>query len=172
MNKIKVLELEELDGLQVLVHDGGTIQTLSHTHIRSNGRVDNRKGKILHPKIDRYGYKAVCLTNNGKRKHYTVHKLVASAFIPNPSNKPTVNHKNGIKTDTRVENLEWATQREQKRHSIIHHLCDKNLSALAEASRRQSRKVFFRGKEFPSINAARRANKVAWRTIIKEGVFL
>lgn len=66
---------------------------------------------------NRYGYMYVVLYKDGKRKIRTIHQLVAQAFIPNPENKPQVNHINGDKTDNRVENLEWVTASENKLHS-------------------------------------------------------
>ena len=62
------------------------------------------------------GYQRVNLSVDGFPKSFAVHRLVAEAFIPNPENKPTVNHINEIKIDNRVGNLEWATNKEQNNH--------------------------------------------------------
>lgn len=63
------------------------------------------------------GYKYIILCKNNIRKSYKVHRLVALAFIPNPKNKFTVNHKDCDKSNNNVNNLEWATQTENIRHS-------------------------------------------------------
>lgn len=64
------------------------------------------------------GYLYLSLSKNGVWKNYRVNRLIAQTFIPNPENKPTVNHINGIKTDNMVENLEWNTIGENVRHAI------------------------------------------------------
>lgn len=68
--------------------------------------------------FNKTGYKNVDLCFNGSVKKKTVHRIVAISFIPNPENKPQVNHINGIKADNRVENLEWNTRSENQLHSI------------------------------------------------------
>ena len=68
--------------------------------------------------IDRYGYVKRVLCKQGKNYNITEHRLVAYAFIENLENKATINHINGIKTDNRVENLEWNTNLENKQHAV------------------------------------------------------
>ncbi len=84
------------------------------------GRIRNqrRKGSILKPVKHENGYTFVMLSKNGAKKINSIHRIVAEAFIPNPENKPQVNHKNGIRNDNRLENLEWVTCSENAIHSF------------------------------------------------------
>lgn len=77
------------------------------------------QGKNISALADKRGYPRVWLTDSkGKGRAIRIHKAVAITFIPNPENKRTINHKNGIKTDNRVENLEWNTDSENMKHSF------------------------------------------------------
>lgn len=91
----------------------------SNYSVSTVGRVRNDKtGKILKPWLTSYGYPAVSLWTNGSMHKYPVHRLVAETFIPNPDNKPCIDHINTIPTDNRVENLHWVTHKENSRNPI------------------------------------------------------
>ena len=74
--------------------------------------------KLLKFFLDIRGYQIVTLSKNSKLKHFRIHKLVAEAFINNINNKPYINHKDGIKTNNRIGNLEWVTQSENEKHAF------------------------------------------------------
>ena len=86
----------------------GLYQISSLGRVRSFKNFHGIKECVMSPGISR-GYYHVALYKDLKLKRYYVHRLVAMAFIPNPDNLPLINHKNEIKTDNRVENLEWCT---------------------------------------------------------------
>jgi hypothetical protein len=65
-----------------------------------------------------HGYKQVGLSKSGMQKTFGVHRIVAQTFIPNPNRYLCVNHKNGVKTDNSVNNLEWCTHSQNSRHAI------------------------------------------------------
>lgn len=77
----------------------------------------HKKSVELKGEIDKDGYKRVLIYIDGKRKKFFVHRLVAQTFIPNPENKPQVNHKDGNKLNNHVNNLEWVTNKENINHA-------------------------------------------------------
>lgn len=87
----------------------GRVKSLNYNH--------TGKENILNPIKNNRGYLQVSLCINGKRKAYKIHRLVCETFLNNPENKKTVNHRNGIKTDNRLDNLEFATHSENHKHA-------------------------------------------------------
>jgi hypothetical protein len=105
---------KDIDGYEGLYQASinGEIKSLPKDH-----RYGSKVEKILKPRTKKENdYARVCLCKDGKVKSFRRARLIAITFIPNPENKYSVNHINGIKSDDRIENLEWATASEQNYH--------------------------------------------------------
>lgn len=87
----------------------------------TSGMIVSKKSgqfRALKPWISKHGYALVDLSVKGKIQHKSVHRLMALTYLPNPENKPEVNHKNGDKLNNEISNLEWATKSENITHSF------------------------------------------------------
>ena len=111
----------------------GFYEISKHGIIRSVERVistgaGNRKilSHVISTRINNCGYVEIRLSKEGNRKSTFLHVLLAKVFIPNPEEKPEINHKNGVKTDNSLENLEWVSHSENVRHAYNLGLCKKH----------------------------------------------
>lgn len=89
--------------------------------VNEEGQVRNdRRGRVLKPRLTDKGYLEYCLYNKGKSRMLKGHRIVAIAHIPNPNNLPEVNHLDEDKTNNHKLNLEWCTRQENVEHSSAH----------------------------------------------------
>lgn len=101
------------------IHPDGHIKALARTISRGRGILQKRKERIMKIHNNADGYPQVRLRNlNGDRRTISVHRLIATTFIPNPNHLPEVNHINAIKTDNSIHNLEWMSHKENVCHAF------------------------------------------------------
>ena len=96
------------EGLYLVSNLGRVFSTPKTTHC----------GHVMKQNTNWAGYKTVCLSKEGVKKFFSVHRLVSIAFIDNVKNKKEVNHINGIRSDNRLSNLEWVTRSENEKHAF------------------------------------------------------
>jgi len=146
-------------GTQIIEHWKAIAECNGEYYISDHGQVKSYKRgreRILKPYlVGDLGnqYLAIGICTNGKRKNHKIHKLIALYFIPNPFNKLTVNHKDCNKTNNNIDNLEWATQKENIRHAWQNGLCELNRNSV---SIRQSKPVIdiVTNKKYDSLTKA------------------
>ena len=132
--------------------------------INVNGKIvslhEKNYYKELTQRISNKGYWTVRLSKNAKQTIILVHRLIALAFVPNPDNKPYVNHKNGNKLDYQISNLEWVTAKENMKHAFEQGLCYRfkpNNRAVIDNCN---------GKRFKSITKAAEAYGLPYSTLL------
>lgn len=132
--------------------------------VSSDGRVGSRKRgglSILKPRPVGEGYFGVSISTGGVKRNRYIHRLVAEAFLgPRPTPKHEVNHKNGVRSDNRDNNLEWVTRSENQRHrfDVLKHGQTRGenhcLAKLTEANVREIRTLVASGDSQKTIAAA------------------
>lgn len=145
--------------------------------INEFGVIKGKRTEYLNQYFDKDGYMFTALqTRKNKRITVKVHRIMGICFIPNFDNKPQINHKNGIKNDNRIENLEWCTEEENVNHSFDNHLQKAILGNNNKLSYQQVFEIYQNKDNFSASHFARKydvnlgtikflLNKGTWRWI-------
>lgn len=124
--KVIVKDIVGYEGLYIIDNLGNVVSLP-----KFQGRRIHNKYKILKPKLNaRTGYLEIYLSKDGKGKTFLLHRLLAKHFIPNTENLENINHINGIKTDNRLENLEWCTKQQNTKHAFENNLGNFKIEAM------------------------------------------
>jgi hypothetical protein len=138
-------DIEDFEDLYQ-VSNIGKIKSLPKT-VNGNGRSNSTrflKERIRKQHINKKGYYGIVLCKDGKMYYGETHRIIAKAFIPNPLNLSQVNHKNGIKSDNRIENLEWCDASYNIKHAVNMGLLPKPIgerNAMAKLSEKQVQEI-------------------------------
>jgi len=117
---------------EYLISDEGEIKGMER-FVKHRSGVKMIKEHILAKRMDRSGYWTVRLSKDGKDSTFLVHRLLAGAFLSNLFNYPQVNHRNGMKSDNRLDNLEWVTASQNTLHAYQHDLIKLNKKRVVDS---------------------------------------
>lgn len=167
---ILIEEWREIEGYEGLyqVSNLGRVRSLDRVVMKSNSVLLPVKGRILKPRPDNGGYIRVCLSKNAIEIDYSVHRLVAMAFLSNPYNLPEVNHKDENKRNNCVENLEWCTSLYNNNygsHNKRHSKTCKKKKLFIGGSNPRSRKVVCENIVFDCIKECAKHYGVNYHTM-------
>ena len=142
------------------VSNHGNVRSLDRTTLGRDGVKYPHKGVVFKPTTNKNGYKYVVLKKDGGFKGYTVHGLVARAFVEKANGKTEVNHKDGDKTNNRVSNLEWVTHSENEKHAVKTGLLNMAKAQMisAEQHRKPVRQIGEDGKVLAVFESATEAS--------------
>lgn len=160
---------KDIDGYEghYQISNYGRVKSLARIRKYKLNDYAKHKERILKLNLTYKGYHSIGLSKNNKRKTYFVHRLVALAFIPNPENKPEVNHNDGNKTNNNDWNLKWNTGKENVIHSIKHLKCKRacgEKTAIAKLTEkevleiRRLYQIYYNAQKYSPINLAKRYN--------------
>lgn len=159
------------------VSNKGNVKSLQRLVYSKNGSYRTVKGSYISLVVNNKGYFKIILHFKGLRTHVVAHRLVAIAFIPNPENKPQVNHKDGNKLNNNDWNLEWNTSLENVKHSwnngLSKHLygekgrnsklTDKDILEIRKSNK--SRKELSNYFNVSYMNIVSILNRITWKHI-------
>lgn len=133
----------------------GLYQISNFGNVKSFNCKMYKQGFIMKQSLNHKGYKIAYFIKNRKKKTISVHRLVALNFIDNPSNKPQVNHINGVKHDNHYSNLEWSTNSENMKHAFLI-----GLKVFSEKRRMQMNKKVLDANAGIIYNSAKEASTI------------
>lgn len=131
-------DIKGFEGLYQISNQG-RLRSLDRPVKQRSNSIQVKKGKLIIQSKNHKGYPLANVSKGNKRYSRATHRLVAEAFIPNPENKPQINHIDGNKENNSVSNLDWVTASENIRHAINNGLMIINKENLAKATKKANK---------------------------------